>query len=342
MNASTAAPTTPTLPVLDLALLDGSADDAARFRDDLRRATHEVGFFYLVGHGVPTELVSRAFDTARAFFALPEEQKLAIENVHSPHFRGYTRMGGEQTQGATDWREQIDIGADRAAVPLGDGVDDFWALEGPNLWPTELPALREVSDEWVERLSAVSMRLLRAWAEALGAPANTFDEAFAAHPSPHMKIARYPGADSPTPQQGVGAHKDLGVLTLLYVEEGTGGLQVEKDGEWVDAPPVAGAFVVNIGELLEIATDGYLKATNHRVMSPPAGTERISIPYFHGPALDATIPNIVLPAELAAEAPGVDVDPANPLYPVFGRNWLKSRVRAHRNVVEAQYPHWGG
>lgn len=328
-----------TLPILDLSLLDGSADDAARFRDELRRATHEVGFFYLVGHGVPAELIDRAFDTARAFFALPEADKLAIENVTSPHFRGYTRMGGEQTLGQTDWREQIDIGAERPAVPLTEGVERYWSLEGPNLWPAELPALREVAEEWMSRLDGVGTRLLRAWAEALGAPADTFDEAFA-HPSPHMKIARYPGVTAEQPAQGVGAHKDLGVLTLLYVEEGRGGLQVEKDGEWIDAPPIDGAFVVNIGELLEIATDGYLKATKHRVISPAAGIERISIPYFHGPALDATIPTIELPAELAAEAPGVDVDPNNPLHPVFGRNWLKSRIRAHRNVVEAQYPDW--
>lgn len=328
-----------TLPILDLSLLDGSADDAARFRDELRRATHEVGFFYLVGHGVPAELIARAFDTARAFFALPEADKLAIENVTSPHFRGYTRMGGEQTQGKTDWREQIDIGAERPAVPLTDGVERYWALEGPNLWPEALPALREVAEEWIARLQVVGNRLLRAWAEALGAPADTFDAAFATA-SPHMKIARYPGVDAPEPTQGVGSHKDLGVLTLLYVVEGRGGLQVEKDGAWIDAPPVDGAFVVNIGELLEIATDGYLKATKHRVLSPKAGVERISIPYFHGPALDATIPTIALPPELAAEAPGVDRDPDNPLHPVFGQNWLKSRVRAHRNVVEAQYPQW--
>ncbi|MDO8336677.1 MAG: 2-oxoglutarate and iron-dependent oxygenase domain-containing protein [Microcella sp.] len=328
-----------TLPVLDLSLLDGSDAEAARFRDELRRATHEVGFFYLVGHGVPAEFIARAFDTARAFFALPEEDKLAIENVTSPHFRGYTRMGGEQTLGQTDWREQIDIGAERPAVPLTEGVERYWSLEGPNLWPAALPELREVSEEWIARLDAIGTRLLRAWAETLGAPADTFDAAFA-NSSPHLKIARYPGVDAPEPAQGVGAHKDLGVLTLLYVEEGRGGLQVEKDGAWIDAPPVDGAFVVNIGELLEIATDGYLKATKHRVLSPAPGTERISIPYFHGPALDAEVPTIPLPPELAAEAPGVDRDPANPLHPVFGRNWLKSRVRAHRNVVEAQYPDW--
>ena len=329
-----------TLPILDLSLLSGSADDAARFRDELRRATHEIGFFYLVGHGLPPEFFDRMMATARDFFALPVEAKLAIENTHSPHFRGYTRMGGELTQGATDWREQIDIGAERDAVSLGDGVPDFWALEGPNLWPAELPALRDVTVDWMDRLGAISVTLLRSWAEALGAPADTFDAAFAGNASPHLKIARYPGRERTEGTQGVGAHKDLGVLTLLYVEDGKGGLQVEKDGEWIDAPPVPGAFVVNIGELLEIATNGYLKATLHRVQSPEADDERISVPFFFGPALDAEIPTIDLPAELAAEAAGVTRDPSNPLHPVFGVNWLKSRVRSHPNVVEAHYPHW--
>ena len=327
------------LPVIDLSLLDDSPDDQRRFRNELRAATHDVGFFSLVGHGVPDELCARMFDTAREFFALPEEQKLAIENVGSPHFRGYTRTGGERTLGKVDWREQIDIGAERDAVPTGEGVDDYWILEGPNLWPEQLPQLRLDAEEWMSLLGDVSTRLLRAWAESLGASPDVFDEAFAANPSPNMKIVRYPGIDAEEPAQGVGAHKDLGVLTLLAVEAGKAGLQVEKDGAWIDAPPFDKAFVVNIGELLEIATNGYLKATNHRVISPKAGTERISIPYFHGPALDAVIPTIELPAELAAEAPGVERDPGNPLHPVFGRNWLKSRLRAHPNVVEAQHPH---
>ena len=95
------------------------------------------------------------------------------------------------------------------------------------------------------------------------------------------------------------------MLTLLWVEPGKGGLQVERDGEWVDAPPVPGAFVVNIGELLEYATQGYLKATNHRVISPRYPDDRISVPFFFNPALDARLPIIELPAELAAEATGV-------------------------------------
>ncbi len=98
------------LPVLDFALLDAGPEQAALFREQLRAATHDVGFFYLTGTGVDGELEAQLHRAARDFFALPDADKLAIENVTSAHFRGYTRIGGERTQGKVDWREQIDIG----------------------------------------------------------------------------------------------------------------------------------------------------------------------------------------------------------------------------------------
>jgi isopenicillin N synthase-like dioxygenase len=317
------------LPILDLAQLDEGDDAAQQFRADLRAATHDVGFFYLTGTGVTPDLVGRLHQAALDFFALPEEDKLAIENINSPHFRGYTRIGGERTQGKVDWREQIDIGPERDAV---DGGPAFNRLIGPNLWPAAQPELREVVTEWHEHLSGVSRKLLRAWALALGAQESYFEENFG-EPSTLIKIVRYPGTDEPEPQQGVGAHKDSGVLTLLWVEPDKGGLQVERDGQWVDAPPVDGAFVVNIGELLEYATGGYLKATNHRVISPKAPDERISVPFFFNPALDSQLPIIDLPAELAAQATGVTDDPSNPIHSLYGENALKSRLRAHPDVA---------
>lgn len=322
------------LPVLDLSQLDEGPEAAARFRDDLRAATHEVGFFYLTGTGVSAELEERLHRAARDFFALPEADKLAIENVNSPHFRGYTRIGGERTQGKVDWREQIDIGPEREPV---SGGPSFNRLIGPNLWPDAQPELREVVAEWHETLSAVARRLLRAWALALGAEESYFDEHFG-EPSTLIKIVRYPGTHEPEPKQGVGAHKDSGVLTLLWVEPGKGGLQVERDGSWVDAPPVPGAFVVNIGELLEYATGGYLKATNHRVISPKAPDERISVPFFFNPALDKRLPLIELPPELAARANGVTEDPRNPIHALYGENALKSRLRAHPDVAAIHHP----
>jgi isopenicillin N synthase-like dioxygenase len=326
------------LPVLDLSRLDGTPEEAEAFRADLRNVTHEFGFFYLVGHGVSDELQEWVIRTARRFFALPEADKLAIENMKSPHFRGYTRVGGELTKGVVDWREQIDIGPERASIPVGEYIADYWRLEGPNQWPTALPELKEVIGRWNDELSAVSLRLLQAWATSLGADAHVFDAAFAENPATLIKIVRYPGKSDPEPQQGVGAHKDSGVLTLLYVEPGKGGLQVQHGDGWIDAPPLPGAFVVNIGELLEVATGGYLKATVHRVISPLIGTDRMSIPFFYSPALDASIPVLELPAELAAEATGITVDPDNPIYTTYGENALKSRLRAHPDVAAIHHP----
>lgn len=327
------------LPVLDISRLNAGPEEAARFREELRDAMHDVGFIYLAGHGIPQELTDAMLEVSRRFFDLPEEQKLAIENIHSPQFRGYTRVGGEITDGGVDWREQIDIGVERDTVQPGPGVPDYWRLEGPNLWPEGLPGMRETVTEWTERLSAVSLDLLRALAVSLGAPEDTFDAAFAAQAFPMLKIVRYPGESDPEPKQGVGSHRDGGVLTLLLVEPGKGGLQVEHQGEWIDAPQVPGTFVVNIGEMLELATNGYLKATLHRVISPLRGTDRISLPFFFNPALDATMPRLAVSPEFQARARGLSVDPTNsPILQTYGDNALRYRVRAHPNVVAVHHP----
>lgn len=326
------------LPILDLSLADDPAT-APQFREQLREATHDYGFFYLVGHGIDPALPREIISVSREFFALPEADKLEIENVRSPHYRGYTRVGGERTQGKVDWREQIDIGPERAAVPAGPDVPDYWILQGPNLWPAALPRVREVVETWNQTLAAVATRLLAEWAESLGQPRDVFDETFGEAPATLTKVVRYPGRVEGGTDQGVGWHNDSGVLTLLLVEPGKRGLQVERHGEPLDAPPIEGALIVNIGEMLEWATDGYLKATNHRVLAPEPGTDRISVPYFHNPALDATFPKLELPAELAAQAPGVTLDESNPILGVYGENALKSRVRAHPDVTEAHHPH---
>lgn len=313
------------LPVVDL---NATADE---LRDGLREAAHRVGFFYLTGHGVPDELTVRVLDAARRLFALPQAEKDAIAMVHSPHFRGYTRLGGELTQGAVDWREQIDVGPERPSIG-GTGRPDYLWLQGPNQWPPALPDLPGVIAEWDQALSEVSRTLLRHWAASLGSPPEVFDAAFAEAPATLIKMVRYP-LQAATPQ-GVGAHKDSGVLTLLLAEPGSRGLQVRRHpGEpWVDVTPVAGAFVVNIGELLEVATGGYLRATEHRVDLAAQTADRISVPYFFNPRLDAQIPVLSLPADLAAHATA-ERDPTNPIYSTYGRNAWKSRVRAHRDVA---------
>ncbi|WP_062994587.1 isopenicillin N synthase family dioxygenase [Nocardia mikamii] len=318
------------LPVLDLTTADA---DPQRFRSELRATTHEFGFFYLVGHGVAPERGAELLALARRFFALPEPAKQEISQLRSPQFRGYSRLGGELTNGRVDWREQIDIGPEAEAIA---GAEGYWRLQGPNLWPTALPELRPALRDWDASLARVGRALLRHWAAALGAPENFFDPAFADRPATLIKVVRYPG--NPDNPQGVGAHKDSGVLTLLLVEPDSHGLQVElSSGEWVDAPPLPGAFIVNIGELLEVASGGYLRATRHRVLAPEPGTDRISVPYFLNPALDARIPLLPLPPELAAAAHGVTADPDNPIFDTYGRNAWKSRIRAHPDVAELHH-----
>ncbi|TXT10839.1 hypothetical protein VHUM_02344 [Vanrija humicola] len=319
-----------TLPILDLSLLDQGEAAAQRFRDELTRVTHEIGFFYLTGTGVSAELEDRMLRVSRAFFALSEEHKLAIRNHKSPQFRGYTQLGGEQTYGKVDWREQIDICRDQDVV-TDPNAPAYKRLVGPNLWPEALPELRETAEEWQAALGAVARKLLRNWAVALGAGPDYFDDHFG-DPFTLLKIVRYPGTERRS--QGVGAHNDAGVLTLLWVEPGAGGLQVQTlAGEWIDAPALPHSFIVNIGELLELCTQGYLRATPHRVISPLAPADRISVPFFYNPSLDAQFPVIDLPPELKAKARPRPRDPKNPFFELYGWNALKGRLRAHRDVA---------
>ncbi|WP_405890428.1 isopenicillin N synthase family oxygenase [Streptomyces sp. NBC_00133] len=319
------------LPVIDLSAADRGPQARALLHAQLHSAAHDVGFFQLTGHGV-TDAETTALTTAmRAFFALPEADRLAIDNINSPHFRGYTRTGDERTGGSMDWRDQLDIGAERPARVPGPGEPGYWWLEGPNQWPAALPELRPAALAWIDRLSRVAHKLLTELLTAIGAPADFYDDVFGDRAHLHLKLVRYPGSAGDGAGQGVGAHKDYGFLTLLQ-QDRIGGLQVEReDGAFHDVPPLPGAFVVNLGELLEVATNGYLKATNHRVVSPPGATERFSVPFFYNPRLDARIEP--LPFPYAAHAPGVSADPANPLFAEYGRNELKGKLRAHPLVA---------
>ncbi|MCW3478372.1 isopenicillin N synthase family oxygenase [Neisseriaceae bacterium JH1-16] len=325
------------LPLLDLARFDAGPAERAAFLDELRRAARNTGFFYLTGHGIPEQQVREVIVQSRQFFALPDADKHDIEMVRSPHFRGYTAAGRELTRGRPDWREQLDLGAERPALNPPPEAPAWRRLQGPNQWPLALPSLRPALIGWQDAATRVSIRLLRAFAAALEQPEHIFDDAFAKAPIQHLKIIRYPGLAEPAAdEQGVGAHKDSGFLTLLLQDE-QAGLQVETEDGWITVPPVPGTFVVNIGESLELASNGYLRATVHRVLSPQSGQDRLSVAFFLGPRLDATVPLLPLPAHLASEAPGPAADPANPLFYEVGWNMLKGRLRSHPDVAERHY-----
>ncbi|RUS02553.1 isopenicillin N synthase family dioxygenase [Pectobacterium polaris] len=325
------------LPILDLSQLEGNAEQRAAFLTKLNRAARDVGFFYLVHHGIDSALQQRVQDLSRDFFALPEAEKQRVGMIHSPHFRGYNRAGSELTRNQPDWREQFDIGAERPALDVLPADPGWKRLQGPNLWPAALPELETTLLRWQQEMTQMSLRLLRAFAEALELPLAAFDSLYGQKPNEHIKLIRYPSQTEGGSQQGVGAHKDSGFLSFL-LQDNQQGLQVEIEPDrWIDALPLAGSFVVNIGELLELATNGYLRATVHRVVSPPAGKERLSIAFFLGAQLDAVVPVYQLPYHLASQARGPASDPHNPLLRDVGWNYLKGRLRSHPDVAQRHY-----
>ncbi|WP_085747492.1 MULTISPECIES: isopenicillin N synthase family oxygenase [unclassified Pseudomonas] len=325
------------LPILDLSQLDGTPSQRQAFLDDLRHAARDVGFFYLTGHGIDANLLEQVQDYARQFFALPDSEKTAVGMINSPHFRGYNRAASEITRGQPDQREQFDLGAERDVLPL-NADSPLWArLQGPNQWPEALPQLKPLLLDWQQAMTLMSLRLLRAFAQSLSLPEDAFDRLYGDKPNEHIKLMRYPGQASTASNQGVGAHKDSGFLSFLLQDQ-QAGLQVEiEEGRWIDALPRDNTLVVNIGELLELATNGYLRATVHRVVSPPVGSERLSIAFFLGAQLDAVVPLYPLPTALLREARGPASDPLNPLFRDVGWNYLKGRLRSHPDVAQRFY-----
>ncbi len=291
--------TTAELPVIDFALLSGNQQQQQQVLEKLSQAARDVGFFYLINHGIDRELLDEVQHVARKFFALPQADKSAVAMANSPHFRGYNLAGVEITRSQPDYREQFDIGAEREALPVTADSPTWQRMQGPNQWPEALPELQTVVTRWQQQMTAVALELLRAFAGALNLPRNAFDNLYGDYPNEHIKLIRYPGRTEGESRQGVGAHKDSGFLTML-LQDDQPGLQVEVTPDnWIDASPLPGAFVVNIGELLELATNGYLRATVHRVVSPPQSSERLSIAFFLGAQLDAVVPIYQLPPQLA-------------------------------------------
>ena len=313
------------LPIISFAQLDSEQE---RLR--LRWAASEVGFFYLVDHGLSEHELAQVMSLSRRFFGLPAAQKDSVDMRFSRHFRGYNAVGQELTAGAVDVREQFDWMNEE---PAPTKIRHDWQLViGPNLWPAALPQLKQTLLALSERQTDIAVTLLRAFCESMGVDAHALDASFSDKPYTHSKIIRYPG--SAQSRQGVGAHKDPGYLTFVLQDQQSG-LEVEHEGEWLDVEPMPGSFVVNIGELLELASDGFLQATNHRVRAPQPGTERYSVAYFMAAQLDSTVPVLDLPEQLKAKSKGISTDPNNPLLSHVGENVLKGRVRSHPEAGKA-------
>jgi isopenicillin N synthase-like dioxygenase len=328
------------LPVLDISpfLADESSPGAQKVIKELLDICTTIGFVYIVGHGIPPAVDAAVLRHTREFFDLDDADRLAIVNTQSPYFRGYTRLGMERTAGAADWRDQIDIGPENPPSHPGPHDPIWLRLRGPNQWPPALPALRPAVADWMARMEALSRAVLRALALGLGQPADHFE--YAVHPGPEVlvKLMRYPSL--PGGGQGVGPHLDAGLLSFI-LQDTVGGLEVLPDGAPpVPAPPTPGAYVMNLGEMLQLATRGALRATLHRVASPPhPGPQRVSAAYFFNPRMEAVVRPVPLPpGRAAAPRAGAAADPGDPIFATYGLNWLKSRLRSHPDVAAIHHP----
>lgn len=266
------------IPVLSLAGWRGDAAQRRAFADDLCRTCHEVGFLLLVDHGIEQAYLDAYFSLLDEFFALPEHVKAGIDKAHSPHFRGWERVGAELTDNRVDHREQLDVASEHAPYPAGVEPPEL-RLDGPNQWLPEdvLPGFRAAVLDLMARFGAIADDLLAAMSVGLGLDEGHLRHVFGERPYSLTKCIDYPV--TPAGEAGVNAHHDAGFLTVL-AQHGVGGLQVlNPRGEWVDVPPRPGTLVINIGENLQSMTGNYFVATTHRVIT---SEPRRSSAYFHG------------------------------------------------------------
>ncbi len=340
------------IPAISLAGWRNAGADREAFARELVRVGHEVGFFTLVDHGVTDDFVDRYFALLEAFFALPEETKALIDKRQSPHFRGWERVGAELTGNRVDYREQLDLSTENPAY-APDALPAYLRLDGPNQWlPDEvLPGFRATVTQFLDQMAALADELMGILAVGLGLPEDAFRVAFGERPLSFAKLISYP----PTPpgQAGVNGHHDAGFLTIL-LQHGVGGLQaLNQQGEWIDVPPIPGAFVINLGEMLQSMTGNYLVATTHRVI---ADQQRYSSAYFHGPDLRASLAPLDLAPEFAAavaasphhrdagfmakrdELLAGEQGIASAPVPVFGEQMWNYYVRSYPDVVALHYP----
>ncbi len=327
-----------TIPILDISALRRNPKSATAKTTalQLRDICHNAGFCYIVGHEMAMRY-GKLDAQMQAFFALPLAERKQLNLINSRHFRGYTLLGNELTGGEQDWRDQLDFGDELSAPNLGPNDPAWLNLRGPNQWPDTLPTMRPAVTNWMDGMYELGTLLTDALAVGLGLGAEYFKPYFAPKGDARLKLIRYRVPENGGSDQGVGWHHDTGFLTFIK-QDNIGGLQVNIDGKIIDATPMKNALVMNMGEMLQVATGGYLRATPHRVKSPPPGVERQSIAYFFNPKLEAKFTPIPLPPELAKRAQGAqNINPNDPVFNVVGANILKTRLRAHPDVAAKFY-----
>lgn len=307
------------LPLIDVSdLLTKGKSGLDRVAAEIGAACRTVGFFYVGGHDVPESLIDAVFAASRGFFARPLADKAAVAIDRIGNNRGYAGLKTEALDPTrpADLKEAFNVGLELPAdhPDIVRGVP----FRGLNGWP-DLPGFRETMLAYFEAVQGLGAHLHRAFAHDLGLPPDHFADKID-RPMSTLRLLHYPAqpADAEAGQIGAGEHTDYGNITLLMTDD-VGGLQVRRrDGGWIDAPVVPGAFVVNIGDCLMRWTNDVYVSTPHRVVNR-SGRERYSVAYFLDPNPDAMV------AALPGTVP-VGADPKYP--PIAAAAYLEQRLDA--------------
>ncbi|ALF56102.1 iron oxidase [Nostoc piscinale CENA21] len=280
------------VPIIDInALVSQTSKSYSVMAEQIRQACQDYGFFYIVGHGVDEQLQKQLENLSQQFFAQDEDTKLQIRmSLGGKAWRGYFPVGNELTSGKPDLKEGIYFGAElEDNHPL---VKAGTLMHGRNLFPSNIPQLRETVLEYMHLMTQLGHRLMAGIALSLGLEESYFADRYTQDPLILFRIFNYPPNSSSQSQWGVGEHTDYGVLTILK-QDNIGGLQVKSKSGWIDAPPIPNSFVCNIGDMLDRMTQGLYRSTPHRVRNLST-SNRLSFPFFFDPNFNVEVKPIEL------------------------------------------------
>ena len=265
-----------------------SAHDSAQL---LYEALSTIGFAYITGHRVSTRSRDAAFAASREFHASSFEQKQSLR-INSSH-RGYMGMATSTIVTSSVAKVTRPNMSESLMVmhelpPDDPGLLAGLPMQGPNQWPEWLPSVRPRVEAYISEVDLLSRYVVQLIAISLNLPARALDHHFE-RPTTFLRMLHYPPQPSDESEQiGSAPHTDYGIITLL-AQDNAGGLQVRpRGGDWIDAPPIADTYVLNVADMLARWTNNRFVSTPHRVINLSGG-DRYSLPYFFDPAMDAVI-----------------------------------------------------
>lgn len=277
----------PSIPIINIEKLVHTETENELFNiaEKVKSASIEYGFFYIKGHGISLELQNQLKEQSEQFFKLPLEEKMKISMKKGGRaWRGFFSVGQELTSGKPDIKEGLYFGSE--LKENHPSVKDNLPLHGSNLFPEKPKNLQSIVLQYINQVEKLGHLLMQILSVSLEKPKNYFEQHFTSDPLLLFRIFHYP-AVAKNDNWGVGEHTDYGLLTILLQDE-IGGLQVKSKGVWVDVPPIENTFICNIGDMLELITNGLYTSTPHRVKNV-SGKSRYSFPLFFDPNMQVQV-----------------------------------------------------